>query len=56
MLKQGKIVKIRGAAFACRVSPMLANRLVDSMKRILRVFTPNIYVYVDSRKGDAAGK
>lgn len=54
-LKQGKISKIRGVAYACRVSPMLANRLVDSIKKNLRQFTPNIYIYVDSRKGPASG-
>uniref|UniRef100_A0A915JZ38 RNA 3'-terminal phosphate cyclase-like protein n=1 Tax=Romanomermis culicivorax TaxID=13658 RepID=A0A915JZ38_ROMCU len=54
-LKQGKITKIRGSAFACRVSPMLASRTVDAIKKVLRVFTPNIYIYVDSRKGPSSG-
>ncbi|KAM6986158.1 RNA 3'-terminal phosphate cyclase-like protein [Aplochiton taeniatus] len=53
---QGKIKRIRGVAFSVRVSPQMANRLVESARSILNKFIPDIYIYTDHMKGANSGK
>lgn len=52
----GKIKRIRGVAFSVRVSPQMANRLVESARSILNKFIPDIYIYTDHMKGANSGK
>nr|XP_033781473.1 RNA 3'-terminal phosphate cyclase-like protein isoform X1 [Geotrypetes seraphini] len=52
----GKIKRIRGVAYSVRVSPQIANRIVDSARSILNKFIPDIYIYTDHLKGDNSGK
>lgn len=53
----GKVKRIRGIAYATRVSPQLANRLIDGARTILNSFTSDIYITADHRKAgqDAGG-
>ncbi|UJR22454.1 hypothetical protein I4U23_025512 [Adineta vaga] len=51
----GKIKRIRGVAYAMRVSPSLANRLIETAKGLLLKFLPDVYIYVDHQKGPNAG-
>ena len=41
--------------FAMRVSPSLANRLIETAKGLLLKFLPDVYIYVDHQKGGNAG-
>ena len=52
----GKIKRIRGIAFGCRVSSQISNRLVESARGVLNNFLPDIYIYSDHRKGVQSGK
>ncbi|XP_023687659.1 RNA 3'-terminal phosphate cyclase-like protein isoform X2 [Paramormyrops kingsleyae] len=52
----GKIKRIRGTAYSVRVSPQMANRIVDSARNILNKFIPDIYIHTDHMKGTNAGK
>lgn len=52
----GKIKRIRGVAYAMRVSPSVPNRIVDSARSILNTFLPDIYIYTDHMKGQQSGK
>lgn len=52
----GKIKRIRGMAYSVRVSPQMANRIVDSARGILNKFIPDIYIYTDHMKGVNSGK
>ncbi|KAG7477066.1 hypothetical protein MATL_G00089360 [Megalops atlanticus] len=52
----GKIKRIRGTAYSVRVSPQMANRIVDSARSILNKFIPDIYIYTDHMKGANSGK
>ncbi|XP_033737643.1 RNA 3'-terminal phosphate cyclase-like protein [Pecten maximus] len=52
----GKIKRIRGVAWAVRVSPVTTNRIVDSTRSILNKFLPDIYIYTDHFKGSQSGK
>ncbi|KAM8963665.1 RNA 3'-terminal phosphate cyclase-like protein isoform 2-T2 [Lycaon pictus] len=52
----GKIKRIRGTAYSVRVSPQMANRIVDSARSILNKFIPDIYIYTDHMKGINSGK
>ncbi|KAL4617368.1 RNA 3'-terminal phosphate cyclase-like protein [Arapaima gigas] len=55
LTEPGKIKRIRGTAYSVRVSPQMANRLVDSARSILNKFIPDIYIYTDHMKGGNAG-
>ncbi|NXT63958.1 RCL1 protein, partial [Chaetops frenatus] len=52
----GKIKRIRGTAYSVRVSPQMANRMVESARGILNKFLPDIYIYTDHMKGVSSGK
>ncbi|XP_076867427.1 RNA 3'-terminal phosphate cyclase-like protein [Brachyhypopomus gauderio] len=52
----GKIKRIRGTAYSVRVSPQMANRIVDSARSVLNKFIPDIYIYTDHMKGTSSGK
>ncbi|XP_042660812.1 RNA 3'-terminal phosphate cyclase-like protein [Tyto alba] len=52
----GKIKRIRGTAYSVRVSPQMANRMVESARSILNKFIPDIYIYTDHMKGVSSGK
>ncbi|XP_067429977.1 RNA 3'-terminal phosphate cyclase-like protein [Thunnus thynnus] len=52
----GKIKRIRGMAYSVRVSPQMANRIVESARSILNQFIPDIYIYTDHMKGANSGK
>ena len=55
-LDSGKVKRIRGIAFATRVSPQIANRMVTEAKGILLKYIPDIYIYTDHLKGPKSGK
>jgi len=55
-LDQGKIKRIRGVAWATRVSPAVANRMIESAKGVLLKFIPDVYIYADHFTGNKAGK
>ncbi|ROL53874.1 RNA 3'-terminal phosphate cyclase-like protein [Anabarilius grahami] len=42
--------------FSVRVSPQMANRIVDAARSILNKFIPDIYIYTDHMKGLNSGK
>merc|ERR1719415_289847 len=53
---QGKIKRIRGVAWATRVSPAVANRMIEAAKGVLLKFIPDIYIYADHFTGAKSGK
>lgn len=53
--KPGMIKRIRGVAYASKVSPALANRAIESAKGKLLQFIPDIYIYADQNRGKNAG-
>ena len=53
---QGKIKRIRGVAWATRVSPAVANRCIESCKGLLLKFIPDVYIYADHATGKKSGK
>ncbi|XP_021489918.1 RNA 3'-terminal phosphate cyclase-like protein isoform X4 [Meriones unguiculatus] len=46
----------QGCRYSVRVSPQMANRIVDSARSILNKFIPDIYIYTDHMKGVNSGK
>lgn len=55
-LDSGKIKRIRGVAFGCRVSPQVANRMVDTSKGLLLKFLPDVYIHTEQMKGEKSGR
>lgn len=52
----GMVKRIRGTAYALRVSPAIANRMVESAKGVLLNFIPDVYINTDQRRGKQSGK
>ncbi|XP_011691068.1 PREDICTED: probable RNA 3'-terminal phosphate cyclase-like protein isoform X2 [Wasmannia auropunctata] len=52
----GMVKRIRGTACSIRVSPAIANRIVESAKSILLKFLPDVYIYADHCKRSSSGK
>src|SRR4051794_40111157 len=40
----GKICKIRGLAYTCKVTPSIASRMIDSAKETLRGYLSDVYI------------
>uniref|UniRef100_A0A0N4ZR32 RNA 3'-terminal phosphate cyclase-like protein n=1 Tax=Parastrongyloides trichosuri TaxID=131310 RepID=A0A0N4ZR32_PARTI len=53
--KVGKVCKIRGLAYTCRVNSSFANRMIDKAKEKLRGYIADVYITVDQRKGESGG-
>lgn len=56
LLESGMVKRIRGTAYALRVSPAIANRMVESAKGVLLNFIPDVYITTDQRKGKESGR
>lgn len=56
MEDSGMVKRIRGTACSIRVSPAIANRIVESTKSVLLKFLPDVYIYIDHRRGSISGK
>ncbi|KAH8240399.1 hypothetical protein KR038_001409 [Drosophila bunnanda] len=52
---QGMVKRIRGTVYACKVSPAMANRTVESAKGCMVKFLPDVYIYSDQNKGKMSG-
>lgn len=52
----GQIKRIRGIAYATRVSPQMANRVMDAARGLLTRYIPDVYIYTDVYKGPESGK
>ena len=54
--EQGQIRRIRGIAYATRVSSQMANRVMESARSVLTRYIPDVYIYTDVYKGPESGK
>lgn len=54
--EQGRIRRIRGIAYATRVSPQVANRIVEAAREALQGFISDVHIYTDVYRGHDAGK
>ncbi|KAL4713198.1 hypothetical protein ACJJTC_002944 [Scirpophaga incertulas] len=54
--KWGLVKRIRGIVYALRVSPTMANRVVESAKGVMLKFLPDVYINTDQCRGPNAGK
>ena len=52
---EGFVKRIRGVAYATRVSPSMSNRIVDSARGVLNSFIPDVYIYTDHYRGPDSG-
>lgn len=55
LLKPGMIKRIRGIAYAAKVSPALANRTIEAAKGKILQFIPDVYIYADQARGKNTG-
>lgn len=55
VMDTGMVKRIRGTVYACRISPEIANRVVEAAKGVMLNFLPDIYIHTDQTKGRAGG-
>jgi RNA 3'-terminal phosphate cyclase-like protein len=56
LIEPGRVKRIRGIAYCTRVSPQMANRIMESSRSLLTRYIPDVYVYTDVYKGTESGK
>uniref|UniRef100_A0A914KHA0 RNA 3'-terminal phosphate cyclase-like protein n=1 Tax=Meloidogyne incognita TaxID=6306 RepID=A0A914KHA0_MELIC len=54
-VKPGKICKIRGLAYVCKVSLSIASRMIEGAKKMLHGYISDVYITIDQRKGPQGG-
>lgn len=55
LLDAGKVRRVRGVAYGTKVSPQMANRMVDGSRGVLNHYLPDVWVYTDVHKGKTSG-
>lgn len=56
LLDEGKVWKIRGVAWATKISADVMGRMIDGCRSILTKFLADVKIYKDRRKGLAEGR
>lgn len=56
MLEEGLVKRVRGIAFATKVSPQTTNRVVDGARGVLNNLLPDVYIFTDHMSGQQAGE
>lgn len=51
----GLVKRIRGIAYCTRMSPQMANRMVEAARGLLTRYIPDVYIYTDVYKGLESG-
>ncbi|KAH9282245.1 RNA 3'-terminal phosphate cyclase-like protein [Echinococcus granulosus] len=51
----GKVYRIRGVSWTCRVSPGIASQLMHGAKQLLNSFLSDVYINLDQRRREVAG-
>lgn len=52
----GMVKRIRGTSYALRMSPAVANRMVETAKGVCLNFIPDVYINTDQCRGKSSGK
>ncbi|XP_002974064.2 probable RNA 3'-terminal phosphate cyclase-like protein [Selaginella moellendorffii] len=53
---EGMVKRIRGVSYSTRVSPHMANRMVDAARGVLNRLLPDVYIFTDHYTGSESGK
>jgi RNA 3'-terminal phosphate cyclase-like protein len=51
----GHVKRIRGIAYATRVSPQMSNRTIETARGLLTRYIPDVYIFSDVYKGPESG-
>uniref|UniRef100_A0A0C9RFU7 TSA: Wollemia nobilis Ref_Wollemi_Transcript_29431_1497 transcribed RNA sequence n=1 Tax=Wollemia nobilis TaxID=56998 RepID=A0A0C9RFU7_9CONI len=55
-IDEGMVKRIRGVAYSTRISPQMANRMVDVSRGILNRLLPDVYIFTDHYSGQLSGR
>lgn len=55
LLDYGLVKRVRGTAYALRVSPAIANRMVEKAKGVMLNYLPDVFITADQRRGKQSG-
>jgi RNA 3'-terminal phosphate cyclase-like protein len=55
-MDEGMVKRVRGTAYSTRVSPQMANRMIDSVRGVFNKLLPDVYIFTDHYTGHEAGK
>jgi len=51
----GKVKRIRGVVYSCKINPNLCNSVVNGMRNILNDYIPDVWIHLDHFKGETSG-
>jgi RNA 3'-terminal phosphate cyclase-like protein len=55
IVDEGLIKRVRGVAFCTRISPTILTRVVDSCRKVLNDYLPDVHIHTDHYKGSRDG-
>eukprot|EP00793_Prasinoderma_coloniale_P004163 PRCOL_00006339-RA len=55
LTEEGLVKRVRGVAYACRVSPQMANRMAGAARGVLNRLLPDVFIVTDHAKGATGG-
>jgi RNA 3'-terminal phosphate cyclase-like protein len=55
VVEEGLVRRVRGVAYACKVSPQMANRMAGEARGVLNNLLPDVFVVTDVAKGASSG-
>eukprot|EP00947_MAST-08B_sp_MAST-8B-sp1_P004605 g4605.t1 len=55
LVEEGFVKRVRGVAYATRVSPQTSNRMVEAARGVLNAFLPDVHIFTDHYKGTESG-
>lgn len=51
----GKIKRIWGVVYSCKINPNLCNSVVNGIRNILNDYLPDVWIHLDHYKGENSG-
>lgn len=55
IIDEGLIKRVRGVAFCTRISPTIITRVIESCRKVLNDFLPDVHIHSDHYKGGKEG-
>jgi RNA 3'-terminal phosphate cyclase-like protein len=56
LTEEGKVRRLRGVVYACKTSPQLCNRAVETMRGIFVDYIPDVWIHTDHSKAGLYGR
>ena len=55
LVEEGYVKRVRGVTVTTKVSPSIANRIVDAIRGVFNDYIPDVYIHTDVHRGATSG-